>query len=453
MRSVLIIYGARVLGAQQWGAFSYAITLIAFLTIFVDIGINTILTKETARNKVTTRDFQSLLSTLFLMKLFLLGIGVFFVLSVAPHISKITEANALFPLFALILIFDTLREFGFSLMRAREIREVEAGLFMLTNLAVVVFGFLFLFIKPTVLFFTYGYVIGTAIGCLATAIAMRRELGYLFSFFKFSQIYPILSAAWPFAASSVLGIFMLNADILILGWFRNATEVGYYSAGNRIVQLFYLLPSILTVSALPALARFAVSDTKKMRILLEQILSFLFLIAIPLGIGGALLGKEIIVLIFGTEYAPASLSFRVLMLTLIIDFCALTLSNAIFSFDQQQKLIINTALGASINVLGDIILIPRFGMNGSAFATLAAQLVSMTYLWHATYRLLPFSILPKLRGVLIATVGMALLVLLLQILHASVVISIIAGGACYLLLLYVQKDATLKEIKHIFYRA
>ena len=49
LRSIVIIYAARILGAGEWGVFSYAITFVAFITSFTDIGINPILTRETAR--------------------------------------------------------------------------------------------------------------------------------------------------------------------------------------------------------------------------------------------------------------------------------------------------------------------------------------------------------------------------------------------------------------------
>ncbi|MEK7590294.1 MAG: oligosaccharide flippase family protein, partial [Patescibacteria group bacterium] len=45
LRAAIVIYAARVLGAASWGAFSYALGIAAFLTIFSDIGINALITK------------------------------------------------------------------------------------------------------------------------------------------------------------------------------------------------------------------------------------------------------------------------------------------------------------------------------------------------------------------------------------------------------------------------
>ena len=55
LRSIVIIYAARVLGANGWGVFSYAISLATFLTIFIDFGINAILIKESSQETVAER--------------------------------------------------------------------------------------------------------------------------------------------------------------------------------------------------------------------------------------------------------------------------------------------------------------------------------------------------------------------------------------------------------------
>jgi O-antigen/teichoic acid export membrane protein len=453
LRSIIIIYAARILGAEGWGAFSYAITLVAFLTLFVDIGINVILTKEIVRGEHSILKKESIISTSFFIKIFLLLIGVCIVVFVAPYFSKLDAAKALFPIVACILVFDTMREFGFSITRALEHMQVEAGLYTLTNISIVVLGFLFLSLAPSVTSFTLAYAIGTAIGMAATFFVLRNDLKNVFSHFRWDYIRPIFSSAWPFAASAALGMFMLNTDILMLGWFRGAEEVGFYSAGNRIVQLLYTIPSILTISVLPTFTRLAFSHREKMRYALENTITTLFLFSIPMGIGGVILGDKIIDLVFGSTYLPATLSFRILMLTLMIDFSALVLSNAVFAFNQQKKLTINTAIGASINVFGDIIFVPLFGMTGSALVTLVAQTASMAYLWHTIYTLLPFSITKKISNILFATIGMSASLLVFLALNIPVIIIIISSVIIYFVLLYARKEPLLREIKHIFLRS
>lgn len=448
LRAVVIIYAARILGAAGWGEFSYTITLVAFLTIFIDFGINAVLIRESSKN-ITEEERLKTLSTSFFIKSLLLTLGVLIVIFAAPYFVTLPGAKALLPIVSLILIFDTLREFGFSLIRALEKMEWEAAIFLLTNAGIVVFGLVFLRLAPTAKSFAWGYVAGTALGVAATFYALRKYFSGIVSFFSKDLVKPILRTAWPFAITGALGVFLTNTDILIIGWLKSAADVGFYSAAIRIIQLLYLLPSVLQVSTLPLLSRLANTDNVKFRRVLESMISLVFLASIPLAIGGFILGDEIIKLLFGSAYLPGALSFKILMLTMIIDFPAVVISGAIFTYNHQKSLIVSAALGGGFNVLFDLLLIPPFGIVGSAFATLFAQFIINVYLWHIMKKINFFEILPRLKKIIIAAfiMGGATLALLLE--NVPLVLNITICIAFYFLLLKVLREPLVKEIREI----
>src|SRR3989344_515578 len=122
LRAVVVIYAARVLGAASWGAFSYVLGIAAFLTIFSDIGINALITKEASRNPELKDRY---LSTAFFLKLALLLIFVIGVVISARYLSNIQEAVSLIPIIIFVFAFDTLRDLGSALSRAMEKMEIE----------------------------------------------------------------------------------------------------------------------------------------------------------------------------------------------------------------------------------------------------------------------------------------------------------------------------------------
>ncbi len=448
LRAIIIIYAARVLGAYNWGIFNYAITLVTFLSVFAEMGINRILMRETAKAADGTLRSQ-ILSTSFFIMLTLTGVSVLIVVFAAPHVITIPEARALLPLAVFILVFDTFREFGFSFIRAVEKMEWETGLYILTNLAIVAFGFLFLRLHPTVRAFTFSYALGTGVGMAATYFVLRGDLKRIVSDVSVKLIKPILNSAWPFAISAILGVLMINTDILIIGALRSATDVGFYSAGQRIVQLLYLIPSILTTSILPTFSRAAGKDPGKMRAVLERVLSSLFLVAIPIVAGGILLGPQIISFVFGKEYLPATAPFQILLLTLIADFSAVTLSAVLFAYDRQRDLIVYSAIGGILNVALDLALIPRFGMVGSSWATFGAQIASNAYLWRIVKKTNDFRVFSHLKKIIAATAGMAAVTISLAALHANLFANIGVSIITYFGLLHLMREPILREIKTI----
>ena len=262
---------------------------------------------------------------------------------------------------------------------------------------------------------------------------------------------PILSSAWPFALSGVLGFLFTGSDVLIISWLRSASEVGVYSAVIRIIQALYIVPLVVQFSTLPLLARLAGKDNARFRTALERTLSMVFFASVPLTIGGVILGTQIMTLAFGTAYRSGGLSFEILMVTLLFDFAASVIINALFAYEHQKSLIISAALGGIINIGLDFILIPVFGIMGSAVATLVAQAVNNGYLWYAMKKVNYFTILPHLKKIFAAGIIMGVVTLALYYLGVNVLINVIFSGAIYFLCLRIFRESLLIEVKRLFF--
>ncbi len=447
IKAGVIIYAARVLGTAQYGVFSYAITLAGFLTLFMDPGINWTLVRETAKAEESER--RTIFSTTFLLKLVLVLVGIGFIIFLAPYFSTLPGAKALLPVVAVVLALDTLREFFTSVLRAKEQMQWDAAIFLLTNLGILAFGFFFLHLSTTAGAFAWAYVAGDILGIALAVFLIRRYFKDLVGFFSAKLIAPILRTAWPFALTGALGALLTNADLIILSWMRDASEVGIYSAAIRIVQLLYLVPAILQFSTMPIFARLANRDPRHFRTVLERVTKVILMAAIPLSIGGAILAAPLMALLFGSAYAPGGPALSFLLIGLIFDFPAALISSAIFAYDHQKSLIVTSALAGAVNVTLDLILIPPFGMLGSAVGTLITQIISNWYLWHVMKKINYFEVVPALKRSLVAGAVMGMTVAALAALHVHVILSVLAGGAVYALVLVALREPLLREMRSI----
>jgi O-antigen/teichoic acid export membrane protein len=443
IKAVVIIYAARVLGTAGYGLFSYAVTLAGFLSLFMDPGINSVLLRESAKSP---NDRGLFLSTTFVIKIVLLVFGVCLIIFVGPFFSTLPGAAALLPIAAFILMFDTLREFFMSFVRAIEKMQWEAGVFIFTNVAIVGFGFIALILHPTPKALGWGYALGTTLGGIAAILVLKDYWKDLFSRFSAKLIKPIFQSAWPFAIVGALGLLLTNTDILIISWMRDASDVGIYSAGIRIVQVLYLIPGVLQISTLPLFSRLANHDNKKFRATFERIMSILFVASIPIAIGGVVVGTQILSFIFGSAFAPGGTAFKLLMVTMIVDFPGSIIAAAIFTYGHQKSLIITSAIGGISNVVLDLLLIPRFGMTGSAIATLIAQTLSNGYLWYMMKRINYFEVLPRLKKVCLASIIMGFATMGLMLLHVEVFLNITLCVVFYFALLKVLREPLLDEL-------
>lgn len=392
-RAAIVIYAARVLGAASWGAFSYAIGVAAFLTIFSDIGINALLTKEAARHPELKHKY---LATAFFIKLALLAVFVTGVIIAFPHLTKIPEAAALLPIIIFVFAFDTLRDLGSALSRALEKMEIESIITIVTNFLIVVLGFLFLAVSPTSHSLALAYALGSGLGLVSIIIVLSDYFSNLRRNFTASLIKPILTTAWPFALLGIMGAIMLNTDIIMLGWMRSAEEIGYYSAAQKIVYLLYILPGLFASSIFPALSRFAQSAPEKARALLERSVALSLIAALPVALVGVIFGAPIITLLFGAAYTPAIITFQILMATILIVYPSTLIGNAVFAYDKQKTFVYIVGIAILGNVGFNLLLIPAYGIEGSAVATVLTQLITNIIIWSKMKKVNGFKILPQI---------------------------------------------------------
>ena len=449
IKAIIIIYAARILGTNGYGVFSYAITLAGFLTLFMDPGINGILIRDAS--KVDDEERRTIFGTMFVMKIFLLIIGVLVILFITPLFTTLPGAKVLIPIVAIVLGLDTMREFFFSLIRAMEKMEWEAAIFLLTNAGIVVFGFIFLAYAATAKSFSWGYVAGDVIGTVAAVIALRGYFRKIFSRFDSMRVMPILKAAWPFAISGAIGLLFTNTDILIISWMRSASDVGIYSAAIRIIQTFYLIPGIIQFATLPLISRLAKNDNERFRGAFERTLGIIFLASIPLSLGGIVLGTQIMSFIFGAPYAAGGLAFKILAATLLFDFPAAIIINALFAYDHQKSLITSSALGAAVNVGLDIALIPFFGIAGSAVSTLIAQAINNGYLWWAMKKVNTFTVMTRLKKIIAASIVMAACGAVFMVIGVNVLVNIVLCTIVYFAVLRVLREPLLIEVKRLIF--
>jgi O-antigen/teichoic acid export membrane protein len=246
-----------------------------------------------------------------------------------------------------------------------------------------------------------------------------------------------------------LGILFTNTDILIISWVKNASDVGVYSAVIRIIQLLYLIPMVIQMSTLPIFSRLAKNNPEKFRFVLERVISLIFLISIPLSFGGAILGGEIMGLVFGSAYIVGGLAFSILMLSMSYDYTGAIIGNAIFSYNHQKNLIVSSAIGGISNVLLDLLFIHHWGIVGSAVATLLTQIFVNSYLWHAMQKLNRFHIFGQIKKIIAAGIIMAIATALLSSIGINTIVNIAISGLVYFVTLFLLKESLLGEIKKI----
>lgn len=409
LRLFIVVYAARVLGTAGWGAFSYLTSLAAVLTVFSDVGLSSVVIREAAKQPKRKDNY---FSTAFSLKSFLTVLGFLIIIFIAPLVTKIAISKTLIYLVGALFIFDSLRRFGSSLFRAIDRMELEALVNIITQAVIVIAGFIALIIVASPESLAAAYAIGAGVGLIVTIYILREDIKKIISSFDKKLLKPILGAAWPLSLAAIFGVLIVNIDTVIIGWFRSAEEVGLYAAAQKPIAFLYLLPALVTGAFFPVLARLANRNDERFRHVLEKGLSLVFLLAIPIAVGLVLTAPEIINLFYGSEYAPSATPLRILALTLLVVFPVGMIINAIFAYNRQSELVPYWSAGLLIDIGLSLLLIPRWGITGAAWAVFITQVIINTLIWRRMQRINHFSVLKELRFTLLATFMMAVVIIL-----------------------------------------
>jgi len=440
----LVIYAARMLGVTGWGIFSYAISVSSLLMIFSDIGIGDLVMREMAKKK---KEYQTFISTALMLKIIILLVSTLLVIFISPFISHIPEARTLFPIVALVLFFDSMRELGLSINRASEKMERDMVVKTITNAVIFVLGIILLKIKLTPESVAIAYAVGSAIGFIVIAIIIRKEIKPLISKIDNKLFKLVIKTTWPFALITLIGTILGNVDIYMLGIWKNSAEIGLYTSVQRIQQFIIIIPSTIAIAVFPLMARLANTDNKQFKMILEKTLSLIMLIGLPASLGGIILAGQLVPLIFGQGYLGAIPILRILMLMLLISFPIFSLSNAIVAYNKQKKLVLAYLFGIIVNIILNIILVPKFGAVGSAITSFFSTTIITYIIWRELQFIQPFSVLSKLKKIVLASVIMACVVVLFGKMGIPVVLNIVIAILFYFGTLIFLKEPLMQEIK------
>jgi O-antigen/teichoic acid export membrane protein len=446
LRIIIIVYAARVLGAAGWGAFSYLTSLSAIFVIFSDIGLSSVMIREGAKTPtLKTKYFSTILS----LKAILTLISFLIIVFAVPQFTRFSLSQTLLYAIGLLFIFDSLRRFGASLFRAEEKMELEAITNIITQAIIVVAGFAALLIVASPESLALAYAAGAAIGLVFTLYLIRHHLKHLLTHFDKNLLKPIIAAAWPLSMAGVFGVLIANIDTVIIGWFYQASQVGFYAAAQKPIAALYLLPALITGAFFPALARFAPQDPLKFRRLLEEGLKVVFLIALPLTAGIILTAEQIVRLVYGAEYLPAAGPLRILAFSLLTVFPIGMIINAVFAHNRQRELLPVWGGGALFNFLICLLLIPPLGISGAAWATLLTQVGVNSLIWRKMKRIADFSVVPEIKYLLLATFMMSVAIMLAEVINLPFILIVPLAIAVYLWSLAYSGETTLNRFRQL----
>jgi O-antigen/teichoic acid export membrane protein len=443
---LVIPYVYRVIGSDGIGKVEYANSLFMYFFLIGGLGIYSYGMREVSAVRDDPAKIRGLFSSLLVIAVLsnFIALAAFlgFILIKTPSggvsiLLFILAANFLSNIIYVEWLNEAFENFGFITVKTVAVRLISvAALFLFVRTPSDVWVYLSVMTAYTFVNNLASFCwIGRRIGFTLRAVSVRRHIRPL--------IYiTVMTNGW---------LLYGQLDRLFLGSYSSMDQVAWYGAASKIIDiLFPFLMAVVAVTA-PRLSYYLAGDRANYDSLISRIASMALFVMIPASVGVFMLSDEIIFVLGGEQFAPASLALRILAFDMTILSVERILTNNVLFMFRKERLLNFIIIGFGLANLA-----AKYVMRGSltaanAMAVMVVVHLSLTIVQYVYAR-------KKLEVHLGIFCGRNLLYLCVSLLFVPVVfavkhyiplpipaaaVSVAACGVLYWAALFLAKDANL----------
>jgi O-antigen/teichoic acid export membrane protein len=212
----------------------------------------------------------------------------------------------------------------------------------------------------------------------------------------------MLRVSGPLMINHLLATIFWRIDIWILRPLAGDTSVGLYSVGLKYLDGLNIVPSVFTMAVFPLMSRYARQGSDNLLRAYVLSLRLLVLVSLPIAMIITIMAEPLVWLVGGAQYlnipesvrlfgreftymGGSDLALRVIIWSIPIGFVNSVTQYVLIAVNQQHYLTRAFVLGVGFNIVGNLLVIPRFGYVGAAIVTIFSEF-SLLFPFYASVR-------------------------------------------------------------------
>lgn len=432
---------AKYLGKTSFGKYGFVYSFYLFFLTFLDFGISTIAIKEVSKERKNADVF---LTNLITFKFILSVIMVFAAIAIANIFPFPQDLKLALSFYSPVLIFIALG--SIQIIFAADLRyeyiAVASFFWRVSSLLFVVLSIRFNLGLAAII---VSFLLAEIVKSLILYLYSRKFIKVQFPVINIRLWLKIIKPAIPIGITSVLITIMRNMDVMLLTKIRGFAEVGLYTASSRLCDVGLTLPLALIGSVFPLMAKTYKEDLNALRNIHQKTFDILSVCGVLFVVLVLALADKMIILLFGTDYMPSVASLKILIFSTFFVYLAIGSGTVLVVADRQILNMCFYLLGVLLNIILNLILIPRFGFVGAAISNVITMLlvISLTFYFVSKRAKIPLET-TKFRKAVIA--GLATLFILSYLKDVNLYISITIGILIYSILVIFFKGIDREDI-------
>ena len=363
---------ARYLGPTQFGTYSFIIAIFSILQAFSKLGLDGILVRDFVNNMEKDKN---ILSTSFWLKA-LFSILIIIIVAIVFMLTTTNDISYYILLISFVFIFQSFDVIQFYL-EAKVLGKVIATCKFFQVIISAAVKIFLIYIEADLYLFFLVFILDAFVISIAFLTVIRRNAYSLLpKYFRIEIAKKLISDSLPLIISALAVIVYIRIDQIMLNYFFGNYEVGIYSVAVKLSEAMYFIPVIITTSIFPAIIDAKRKSTtfyiQSMQILYTALAWLAIFVSIIIFVSSDFL----INFLFGDKYAQSADVLKIHALSMAFVFIGVAFEKYLINENLTMISLKRTLTGAISNIILNIFLIPKMGVNGAALATLISQFVA-----------------------------------------------------------------------------
>jgi len=253
---------------------------------------------------------------------------------------------------------------------------------------------------------------GFVFGLIAGGIVGLRFLDLRFARFGMYHLKSLFSFSfWIFLAAGGSLVFSY-ADVVLIGYFMENADVGVYRVAFQFTTAATFTTVAMRTVLYPNMSKWSArSEYDRMESALTKGFTYSLLLAIPVLVGGLLLGDRLLYFCYGAGFARGAPALYLLLAAQVVNVFMYLQTMGLLALDRPKESFKVATVAATANILLDLTLIPRLGITGAAVATLLTMTLNAVLAYRALNQIIDVRLeYPPIRNILVASTMMGIFV-------------------------------------------
>ena len=370
---VVGVLTARYLGPSNYGALNYTASFVSFVLPIANLGMEGVVIKKIIEKPedegvylgscMVFRIISSLLSIAsIIVVVWFLNIGDF-------------EKLLLLVLQSAQLIFKAMNILDSWFQRYLKSKYVSIGK-MIACIVVSIYKIVLLATSQSIYWFAVSNTLTDFVIVFVLIFFYHKNNGNKLSF-RFYAGKEILKDSYHFILSGIMTAIYSQMDKIMIGGMLTDSDVGLYTTATTICTMWIFVPTAVINSFRPKIMELKQSNNEGKYILrLEQLYSAVIWMCLFVAACITVFAKLIIFILYGSEYIEATNALQIVVWCETFAMIGTARGIWILCENKNKYVKYYLAIGAVVNLVLNMLMIPLYGIEGAAIATLITQIMT-----------------------------------------------------------------------------